>query len=264
MVGKKDLYAKPRYISSVDDCNFYHTMEIPGYGTVSGLWDFRGREESYLGHVDLKSKTVLEIGTASGYLCFYMEKQGAIVTAYDVSQEYCWDVVPYAKSDYKQNILRFKEDIDRLNNSFWLAHRLYKSKAKMVYGTVYKIPDNLGEFDICTFGGVLLHLRDPFLALHQASQHIKKTIIVTELPVFPFFSAGKITLFDALFSRRLIRFLPNASTCQPTVTWWSFSPELIIEFIKILGFENTELSYHKQPYKGREVKLYTVVGQRKG
>ena len=78
------IYAQPQNIKNVDGCYFYHTMDIPGYGTVYGEWDLRGRESSYLGNVRFKGKSVLEIGTASGHLCFYMEKQGAEVVAYDL------------------------------------------------------------------------------------------------------------------------------------------------------------------------------------
>jgi hypothetical protein len=30
------LYATPRVIGNVDDCCFYHTMDLPGSGTVVG------------------------------------------------------------------------------------------------------------------------------------------------------------------------------------------------------------------------------------
>lgn len=61
-------------------------MDIPGYGGVEGEWDLRKGVKEYLGNVDFKGKRVLEIGTASGFLCFYMEGQGAEVVAYDLQR----------------------------------------------------------------------------------------------------------------------------------------------------------------------------------
>ena len=63
------IYAAPRLVEDPADCYFYHTMDLPGHGTVTGEWDLRGREAAYLGNVDFQGKRVLEVGTASGHLC---------------------------------------------------------------------------------------------------------------------------------------------------------------------------------------------------
>src|SRR5208337_1299521 len=70
-VSDSAIYAQSRVINDISDCYFYHTMDVPGYGHVEGEWDLRGKETQYLGGVALKGKRVLEIGTASGFLCFY-------------------------------------------------------------------------------------------------------------------------------------------------------------------------------------------------
>ncbi len=41
----------------------------------------QGTERAYLWGIDLRDKSVLEIGPASGHLTFWMERQGATVTA---------------------------------------------------------------------------------------------------------------------------------------------------------------------------------------
>ena len=255
-------YANPRDVTSLDECDFYHTMDLPSYGTVTGQWDLRGREAAYLGHVSLQGKDVLEIGTASGHLCFYMESKGANVVAYDLSEEYEWDMVPYAGFDYREHIADRKKHLRRLNNSFWLAHKAFNSSAKVVYGSVYDLPEDMGQFDIGIFGCILLHLRDPFLALQHTSSHIKETIIITDLTPPSTFIDEFLTSFHR---KRFICFLPDASKCQPIDAWWGLPPELVVEFVKILGFPHVELSYHTQLYnvEGREVEVYTVVGHRK-
>lgn len=82
------IFAEPPTVSDLRDCLFYHTMDIPGVGTVEGWFDLRGSVDQYLGYVPLGAKRVLEIGPASGFLTFYMESQGAEVVAVDVSESF--------------------------------------------------------------------------------------------------------------------------------------------------------------------------------
>jgi len=49
-----------------------------------------------------------------------------------------------------------------------LSPRPHGSRARMVYGSVYAIPTAIGAVDVATFGSVLLHVRDPFIALQNA------------------------------------------------------------------------------------------------
>jgi 2-polyprenyl-3-methyl-5-hydroxy-6-metoxy-1,4-benzoquinol methylase len=87
-------YASPRVVTDLADCIFYHSMDLPEHGTVHGLVDLRGGVDEYLGGVDLHGKRVLEMGTADGFLCFEMERRGADVVAYDLSEAQHWDFVP--------------------------------------------------------------------------------------------------------------------------------------------------------------------------
>jgi hypothetical protein len=244
------LFASPKPVSGIDDCHFYHTMDIPGYGTVEGEWDLRSGAREYLGGVDLKGKRVLEVGTASGFLCFYMESQGAEVLAYDLSQSHDWDLVPYVQYDHEHDVLARKRHIHRINNAFWLGHKAFNSKAKMVYGTVSAIPEAIGLVDISTFGSVLLHIRDPFLALQNALRLTTETVIVTDV-----YAPGTQ-------DTECLYFLPRFRETQPRDTWWNLPPTLIKSFIGVLGFEEAVVTYHEQKYRGRPHQLYTVVGRR--
>ena len=96
------IYATPRMVTDVTECYFYHVMDLPGYGRVGGEWDLRDVAQEYLGCVDYSGKRVLEVGTASGFLCFFLEGQGAEVVAYDLSEDQLWDVVPLSWFDHEQ------------------------------------------------------------------------------------------------------------------------------------------------------------------
>jgi len=262
-MSEPSLYAAPRVVTDINQCYFYHTMDLPGYGRVKGEWDLRGTEAQYLGGISLEGKRVLEVGTASGFLCFYMEKQGAQVVAYDLSPDQQWDIVPYSKlgdAQYRQGIKDRKEVIARLNNGYWLAHRVNQSQAKVVYGSVYEIPPGIGEVDISVFGSVLLHLRDPLLALQRAAKLTRETVVVTD-------TAGPLRRLDRLargLGRRLpaITFRPNYKVGEPTETWWNLSPSFVERVLGMLGFENMRTTYARYRFLETEVELYTVVARR--
>lgn len=254
----------PRMVTNIDECFFYHTMDIPGYGHVKGQWDLRYGIDEYLGGVDFKGKRVLEIGTASGFVCFYMESRGAEVVAYDLSEEQAWDLVPFAGYDYNQFALAHKAHIRALNNGYWLCHRVLNSRARVVYGTVYAIPKEIGMVDISTFCSVLLHVRDPFFALQNALRLTREKVIITE-PLWRGTWKGALFRWIIMkFKRPYMVFLPRFDTCEPKDGWWLLNPDVIKRFIGVLGFEKTEVTYHfqKDERTGEMVRFYTVVGHR--
>jgi hypothetical protein len=58
--GRTLTFAEPpASLPDVDDCAFYHVIDLPGVGTTDGGWDLRGRVDDYLGHVDFAGKRVL-------------------------------------------------------------------------------------------------------------------------------------------------------------------------------------------------------------
>ena len=218
------MYASPRHIEDPSQCYFYHTMDLPGVGTVTGEWDLRGGLDRYLGGVSFTGKRVLDIGCASGVLSFYMESKGAEVVSFDLDKTGDMDLVPYARWNEYQTVMRgHKAFVDRLNNGYWLAHRLMESNAKVAYGNVYAIPEAIGPVDVCVFGACLLHLRDPFLALHNGLRITTRTVIVTDL-------LPRRSRREALFgflsnaSRRapFLRFLPDPVSTEPKDGWWEF------------------------------------------
>jgi hypothetical protein len=252
-------YAPPQTVTDLASCYFYHTVTLPEHGVIEGEWDLRAGLAAYLGGVSCRELRVLEVGTASGYVCFALERQGAEIVAFDLSPTDLPDVVPFARIDHVQRIREHQAHVTRLNNAFWLSHRLYESKARLVHGTAYAIPKAIGPVDVATFGCVLLHLRDPFQALASALRLTRQTVIVTEPLVVR--SPIKRWLLRKLAGPSL-RFFPDAQTAMPSTTWWALSPEAVQGFLGVLGFEDTTVTFHSQLYRGRPVPLFTVVGKR--
>lgn len=252
------VYAPPRTVTDLAECDFYHTMEIPGYGLVEGQWDLRAGADEYLGNVDFRGKRVLEIGTGSGFLCFHMEQRGADVVAYDLSEEHDWDLVPFAGSSSAEYESMRREHIRKLNNAWWLTHRAYDSSAKAVYGTVYEVPEAIGDVDVATFCAVLRHLRDPFLALERVLRLTRRTVVVTASLSLRY--SVPQTMVGRL--RPGMLFLPEFRTGEPKESWWHLTPDVVKKMIGVLGFEKTKVTYHRQRYRGGRRLFYTVVGHR--
>lgn len=248
------LYAEPREIDSLDQCYFYHTMDVPEFGTVQGEWDLRGSIDQYLGHYDFAGKRVLDIGAASGILTFHMERAGAQVVSYDLSDEFDWDIVPFKINDNDKAKSERRAHLRRINNSYWLCHKAFGSRAQMVNGVVYDIPEGIGPVDVAVYGSILLHLRDPFLALENGARLAQDTMIVAD-----------VSPYGRLASRFLNRprFMPQADRPEwITDGWFRLPPLLVEEYLKILGFRHTTLTWGSYRYRDRMVPIYTIIGRR--
>jgi len=242
----------------IEACYFYHTTTIPGHGTVRGEWDLAPNIDAYLGRVSFAGKTVLDVGAATGFLTFHVEQAGGAVIAYDLSEAEAWDIVPLSGIDAAEHARVRKAHIGAINNGFWLCHAARGSAARMAHGTVYKIDASLGPVDVSVFGSILLHLRDPFLALHNALQITRETVIVAD--ILP--GAHALSRLFSAFSGRTMHFKPRFRRNGPWETWWNLPPALVVEFLGVLGFEKTVVTYHTQRLTGRRMPMYTVVGTR--
>lgn len=256
------LYFEPRSIDSIEDCIFYHTIDLPGLGTRKGMWDLRPNVGKYLGSVDLRGKRVLELGTANGYLCFHMEGQGAEVIAFDLAPDEVSDIVPFARANVSQRAAEMQPWLEKIRNAFWFSHAALNSSAKMVYGNVYNVPQAVGRVDVATFGSILLHLRDPFLALQSALQLTREAVIITE-PIWHWFNFVRFLVARQKFGGTMV-FLPDSALLEPATTWWYLAPTAVRRFISVLGFEESKVTYHYQQHSetGKKVLCYTVVGKR--
>jgi SAM-dependent methyltransferase len=255
---KDSIYARPRVVDGIEKCSFYHTLEVPGHGLVEGEFDLRGRERQYLGSVDLRGKRVLEVGPASGYVSFYMERAGAQVVSLDLSEDHPWDIVPFASYDHRQVASERRGGIRRLNNAYWLCHRAFNSQARLVYGSAYDIPAAIGPVDVAVFCATLVHLHDPFRALQSALRITDEAVVVTEIV----WNRYLLSYLLARLAGPSMLFLPDYRTRRFHDAWWFLTPGIVREFLGVLGFEETTLTHHLQKYRGRRRLAFTVTARR--
>jgi O-methyltransferase len=242
----------------LEDCDWYHTFALSTGEVVAGAWDLRGSEDVYLGHTTFSSKRVLEVGPASGYLTFHMERQGADVVAFEAGFDVPVDLLPFHGQDMRDEQMKIMRHVDRVHNGWWYAHRDCGSSAKLVHGRVYDMPGDLGQFDIAVFGAILLHLRDPFSALEEAARRTRERIVVTDL------IQDTVEPPDS----NVMRFAPLAA--HEITNWWAIYPGAVVSMLRRLGFARTSTSFHEQSHHlGHKLNeppvsmsMFTVVGDR--
>jgi hypothetical protein len=218
-------YEQPTPAARIEDGAWYHTFDFPGIGLVQGHQDFRGIEATYLGDVDFRGKRVLEIGPANGYLTFWMERNGADVVCIDVPDSHPWDSVKRTDRDWQTFMAERRRGLQAFRNTFWLAHKLMGSRARVLYTGGYHIPDELGQFDIAVVNAVLIHTERPFEILSQAARHTTERMVVAEklvpeLEALPYPAA----------------MLAPAPANDVFDSWWQMNRLALSSMLGLLGF----------------------------
>ena len=227
---------------SLNECEFYHSIDLPQVGSIAGHWDLRGRFADYTAHTPIEGRTFLDVGTATGFLSFEAEKCGATVTSFDADGPERYQCVTGQASGGPAYFRR-------LRNGYEFAHGPLGSKASLVLGDVYSMSQSVQPHDVVLVGQILVHLRDPLLALQQAAEASKDILIVTE---GSFESESPVSVF-----------LGDKSS----YSWWHLSTGLYRTYLGMLGFDITSttrgrFSCRHEDSPG-EVELWTFVARRR-
>jgi SAM-dependent methyltransferase len=241
--------------------HFYHTMDVPspdGIVTHHGQWDLRGRYDDYLYGIDVKGKSVLDIGTASGWISFEVERRGAAeVVGLDRADDVHRQLVPYAFLDPEHTKVRDDDRAAALARfrsrnypkAYWYCHRRYRSSAKVVYGDAHTAGDHISGADIVVLGQILVHQRDPLEVLHQAARIANESLVIVE---------GSFEL-----EQPVMAFCGQGGNFY---SWFHLSIGMYRLYLAILGFEIT--SVRRSAYRCNhvdltgDIELWTIVAKR--
>ena len=201
----------------LEELDWYHTQELAPGIVTPGMFDLRPYVHRYGLPEDLSGLRVLDVGTFDGFWSFEFERRGAAeVVALDVDDLADLDWPP-----------RLRPAVGgRRGEGFELARAALGSSVRRVGSTVYEAtPERLGgRFDLIFVGSVLIHLRDPMLALERLAALCRGRLIVADE-----------------YSRRLA-LLPFAAAefrgDSPWMTWWRPSPRTLLQMIHVAGFED--------------------------
>ena len=240
-------------------CIFYHTMEFPGEPVIFGGWDIRGLFPSYIGDYEIAGKTLLDVGTATGFLSFEAEKAGAIVTSMDALSGADYTQVPHLNSGYLNNRLAFVSETDeilqKLKNSYWYSWHKTGSRAEVVYAPVNVMGTWDRRFDVVLAGAITEHLSDPVTAIGNIAVLAKEAVIIAFDPVV---DSDQMTMTAG----------PNWKALKPRTdhTWYFLSRGLYRQVFDNLGFDVEFVKSYAIPLfagESQPVHRTTVIARRR-
>jgi len=216
----------------IEECDFYHSMTFPDGSEVTGVWDLRTCFSDYIGGINLHGKTVLDVGTASGFVAFQCEKRGAMVTAHDMKSNSSAPHVPFASSPYYNKYDDWLRDIDvslaRMHNGFWYAHDKFDSRVKVIHAPLSSLPRLIPPHDIVIAGAVIEHVSDPISAIGHLSKLAKETLVLASTPV--------IEAEDLL-----MKAITTLNEPQYDYTWFAMSTGLLRRVLENVEFRVTKI-----------------------
>jgi tRNA (mo5U34)-methyltransferase len=214
---------------------WYHTIELPDGVVTQAVYDHRPLVPHYGLPDDLHGKRALDVGSGDGFWAFELERRGAEVTSVDI--------VNFADTDYPPAIRKMFED-DPVDLTFrkgiQMARRRLGSGVKLVDGSVYDLdPDRVGTFDFVHAGDLLLHLRDPALALQRLRSVTAGQALLADCfdPALDELSAGP----------GLTRYRGG----WDDATWWAPAFSTLVQMVADAGFSEVEvLTTYRLPRRG--------------
>lgn len=246
------LFAK-RPQTIVGDLYFYHTMEVPGRGLVTGVWDLRAGMDAYLGRVDYAGLSVLEIGPASGLVTFSLEQRGASVVAVDLPVHGRPDFFPDLTQTFASERRWKPEHHQAVRNAFWTAHRAFDSHALLIESNVDDLDPAVTGFDVAIVCNVMQHRRDPIGMLLNVADRAR-TVVVTEAA----------WCGETNDDKPVMELLTSSLRSGQPYSWFMVSPRLVEDLLSLRGFTIVARDIHHQPFTPaasqptQQVRHYTI------
>jgi tRNA (mo5U34)-methyltransferase len=164
---------------------------------------------------------VLDVGTYDGYWAFELERRGAReVVAIDIDSVAGLDLPAAVRRTMSPAQLDQK-----IGAGFEIAADVLGSRVTRTVCSVYDLsPERLGRFDLVFCGSLLVHLRDPLLALEKIRSMIGGAGIFVEA-------------FNPGLPMRCAEYKGGRERC----VWWAFSRESLHHVFMDAGFGVVEL-----------------------
>lgn len=141
-----------KILEEIKKYNFYHCIKLTESITTPGEQEYIPSQNlflSHLDHINFKNKRVLDIGCRDGLFSFYSEKKGA------------------------SEVIGIDNNLSIPTKEFLVP--FFNSKVQFKEINLFDLSkEQLGEFDIILFPGVLYHLRYPFWGLKIITDLLKK------------------------------------------------------------------------------------------
>jgi tRNA (mo5U34)-methyltransferase len=199
-------------VSRLSKKDWYHSIRLPDGQIIPGLITVEALElrvRRFGIPADLRGKRVLDIGAATGWNSFEMERRGANVVAVDC--------------------VEYEE--------FRTAAQLLNSKVDYCILDMEEItPQTVGTFDYVLFFGVLYHLRHPLLGLERLCSVTRDTAFV-ESYVYD----GKVPVDEP--GPQLMEFYETTELGGQIDNWFGPSTGCMMAMCRSAGFASVDFSH---------------------
>jgi len=165
--------------------------------------------------IDIKGRTVLDVGSWNGYFSFEAKRLGAARVI--ASDSYTW-----------------KHPAWRGRETFELSRACLGLDIEAVEIDPTEMPGPLEPTEVVLFLGVFYHLFDPIDVLDRVAS-LAKDVLVVE-------THEDLQWVD----KPAMAFYPGSELNQDNTNWWATNPECMIELLKAKGF--TKIVYQVHPF----------------
>jgi tRNA (mo5U34)-methyltransferase len=199
---------------------WFHSIDLgdgvitPGSKSVDLL---RAESNAIFGPLDLRGKSVLDIGAWNGNFSFEAKRrQAARVLATD---HHCWTPEVKGRDTFQLAKTALNLEIDELD-----------------IDVPELTPDRVGQFDVVLFLGVFYHLVDPIQALHHVAALTKEVAVIES------------HLDLANVERPAMVFYPGSELNNDPTNWWGPNRQCMEALLKLVGFGR--ITYQPHPTVG--------------
>jgi 2-polyprenyl-3-methyl-5-hydroxy-6-metoxy-1,4-benzoquinol methylase len=199
-------------INKLKKMNFYNKFKIYNF-TTNGIYNW----EPYLNYfkkINLKNKSLLDVGPGDGFFSRFFLEQKCKVSAYEIKDQKHRDNFNYGHLNIIKKISDQGKKITKNNTGSFLfnyANKLLKKNIKIQYGNIYDLGKIKKKYDIVFCNDVLLHLTDPFRGLVNLKLASKKIVIFSSPIIAPNYKNSnfiKASIYGIIL--KLIEFFPIA------------------------------------------------------
>jgi tRNA (mo5U34)-methyltransferase len=176
---------------------------------------------------DLRGKRCLDVGTFDGFWAFEMERRGAEVIALDLASLDQMDF-PLRRRQERAAQAMDVRGTQALGAAFNVAKDILGSRVRREILTVYDLtPELFGMFDVVLLGDIIVHLRDPEMALERA-RSVTRGCVLVHSAVEPALERTRAPLLEYRGAR------------NSYWVWWSYSALALSMMMEDAGFEPVE------------------------
>jgi tRNA (mo5U34)-methyltransferase len=225
--------------AQADAFGWYHTIDLGNGVVTKGI---SVQETSVDIIPDVVGKSVLDIGAWDGKFSFLAEQRGASrVVALD---HYAWGVDFVARGAYWEECINngMLPDQSRDETDFWrpdlpgqrgfnLAAKALDSKVQAVVGDFQRVDlDELGQFDVVLYLGVLYHMKEPLTCLERLRAVTKEVAVIETEAVH----------LQGLDHEVLLQFHAGSSLRTDFGNWYVPTIEALHNLCRAAGFTRIE------------------------